>query len=457
MNRGYGCRTRFSRRSTQLPRSSARCLPGGELDGGCEVVQLHGNLELLKCSFCRATSKWGEQGREARFLLGEAPTCPSCEGLAQEREDRGKRGTKIGTLRPNIVLYGEEHPSADMIGKLSVHDLGLAPDLLLILGTSLQVHGLKLLVREFAKAVHAKGKGKGKVILVNLTKPSESIWKDVIDYWVTMDCDEWVDSVRVYRPDLWDRQTELDVQKRKPRPTPMKMRRNRKEGTDKLCGTKSLSVPIQDTLLESKEVLSIPKLKRRQGDMGDRKDGRGIISCEFLMENASKTEDGENDGVDCQKIKRCPNPNMRSDLGMPSGLAESPRRKRAPLRTILNESIESSLNAPLAAKSAQATMRPRETGTVSPYFMGKPNIELVSNKGWQQQQQLNQATTKAEQGSEESNVNQQLMTPPPSSRKAPLDGLPYKRYRTEEMDLLDTPVKRFKADLSIWQDEDTDF
>jgi len=58
--------------------------------------------------------------------------------------------------------------------------------MLLILSTSIQVHGLKVLVREFAKAVHDRG---GKVVFMNFTKPPESVWADVLDFWVQWDCD----------------------------------------------------------------------------------------------------------------------------------------------------------------------------------------------------------------------------------------------------------------------------
>ena len=118
----------------------------------------------------------------------------------------------MGTLRPNVVLYGEEHPCADAVGEITASDLNMNPDVLLILGTSLHVHGLKTMVREFAKAVHAKAGRKGKVIFVNLTKPSESVWKDVLDYWVSMDCDAWVHSMRKHRPDMFQTQPRLNMQ-----------------------------------------------------------------------------------------------------------------------------------------------------------------------------------------------------------------------------------------------------
>lgn len=209
MRRGKGSRLRFTKKSLALPKAPARKLPGGDHDGGCEVVQLHGDLDVLRCTLCQKTCGWEEGGREALLLSGRAPECLSCTLQDQGRRDRGKRGTKIGTLRPNIVLYGEEHPAADAISDITTNDLSIAPDVLLILGTSLHVHGLKVIVKEFAKAVHARAGGKGKVVFVNHTKPPESVWNGVIDYWVAMDCDQWVGSMKRQRPDVWRIQTEL--------------------------------------------------------------------------------------------------------------------------------------------------------------------------------------------------------------------------------------------------------
>lgn len=218
LSRGKGSRARFTKKVMEKPRAPVHSSPNADQDGGCEVVQLHGDLELLRCNLCQKTCGWEGKDRESLLLDGKAPECLSCAVSDQQRRDRGKRGTKVGTLRPNIVLYGEEHPSADILGTITAHDLGLAPDVLLILGTSLHVHGLKVLVKEFAKSVRARSGGKGKVIFVNLSKPSESIWKDVIDYWVSMDCDEWVGALRRHRPDLWQIQKEIKLQTTKTLP-----------------------------------------------------------------------------------------------------------------------------------------------------------------------------------------------------------------------------------------------
>jgi NAD-dependent histone deacetylase SIR2 len=71
---------------------------------------------------------------------------------------------------------------------------------MLIMGTSLKVHGLKVMIKEFAKAIHTRG---GKVVFINRTKPPESTWGDVIDYWVEWDCDAWVLNLKERREDIW--------------------------------------------------------------------------------------------------------------------------------------------------------------------------------------------------------------------------------------------------------------
>jgi len=123
---------------------------------------------------------------------------------------RAARALPVGTLRPAIVLYDEPHPHGDAIGDLQSYDLSRSPDLLLIMGTSLKVHGLKRLVKEFAKAVHAK---KGSVIFVNATSPSRE-WEGVIDVHVHGETDRWVEMVeeewRRFRPQDWETQTLLD-------------------------------------------------------------------------------------------------------------------------------------------------------------------------------------------------------------------------------------------------------
>ncbi|PHH59950.1 hypothetical protein CDD81_2349 [Ophiocordyceps australis] len=172
---------------------------------GVECVFLHGSLERLRCFRCAQLCSWDDE-REAETLTGQQPECPHCAGATAAREEKGKRALGVGKLRPDIVLYGEEHPNSHLISPIITHDLSLHPDMLLILGTSMRVHGLKVMVREFAKAVHSKG---GKVVFVNFTKPPS--WGDMIDYWIQWDCDAWVADLQSRVPQLW-----------KPHSTPLK-------------------------------------------------------------------------------------------------------------------------------------------------------------------------------------------------------------------------------------------
>jgi NAD-dependent histone deacetylase SIR2 len=100
--------------------------------------------------------------------------------------------------------------------------------MLIIMGTSLKVHGLKKLVKDFAKTVHASSSkplspkninnkstksGAGKVIFVNRTPPAGE-WADIIDYHIEGETDKWVDKVledwKKMRPADWEVQKTLD-------------------------------------------------------------------------------------------------------------------------------------------------------------------------------------------------------------------------------------------------------
>jgi len=108
---------------------------------------------------------------------------------------------------------------------IQTQDITRKPDMLIIMGTSLKVHGLKKLVKDFARAVHASkasttgtprsAKGwQGKVVFVNKTPPG-SEWEDVIDYHVSGETDCWVEKVledwKKMRPSDWEVQQTLDV------------------------------------------------------------------------------------------------------------------------------------------------------------------------------------------------------------------------------------------------------
>ncbi|KAH8119891.1 DHS-like NAD/FAD-binding domain-containing protein [Phellopilus nigrolimitatus] len=193
-------------------------------------VQLHGDIRRVRCTFCSANYPFTDE-YTSNFLDGAAPDCPDCASRSEARVARSARALKVGKLRPAIVLYDEPHPLGDDIGSIQSSDMSRKPEFLIIMGTSLKVHGLKKLVKEFAKVVHAtapvnapssssspkatssKNAMKGKVIFVNKTPPS-SEWDGIIDYHIECDTDAWVERVlddwKKLRPADWEVQTTLD-------------------------------------------------------------------------------------------------------------------------------------------------------------------------------------------------------------------------------------------------------
>ncbi|KAG6335922.1 hypothetical protein ID866_3176 [Astraeus odoratus] len=189
-------------------------------------VQLHGDIHRVRCTLCSVDLPCTEEYL-SMFEKGTAPDCPECTLRSEARIARSARALKIGTLRPAIVLYDETHPLGDDIGTIQSQDIARKPDMLIIMGTSLKVHGLKKLVKEFAKVVHAPttasassspkrvNKWQGKVVFVNKTAPG-SEWSEVIDYHVMGDTDAWVQKViddwKRLRPSDWEIQQTLDCE-----------------------------------------------------------------------------------------------------------------------------------------------------------------------------------------------------------------------------------------------------
>ncbi|KAH9044509.1 DHS-like NAD/FAD-binding domain-containing protein [Lactarius pseudohatsudake] len=187
-------------------------------------VQLHGDIHRVRCTLCSADLPCTEEYLQL-FADGLAPDCPECTSRSEARLARSARPLKIGTLRPAIVLYDEAHPLGDDIGAIQASDVSRKPDMLIIMGTSLKVHGLRRLVKEFAKAVHAsappdptstKAQAKnwvGKVIFVNKTPPGGE-WNGIIDYYIEGETDAWTHRVeedwRKMRPSDWEVQQTLD-------------------------------------------------------------------------------------------------------------------------------------------------------------------------------------------------------------------------------------------------------
>ncbi len=233
-----------------------------------QVLQLHGDIQRLKCFLCASTFPQTEDYCRT-FSLGQAPKCPVCEVKCATRVAAGRRAIAMGTLRPDVVLYGEQHPLAEVIGKACNADLLRKPDLLLITGTSLKVIGIKKLVKDAAKQVHANG---GKVILVNKTELPQSEWGRVIDYHIESHSDDFVHELARRKPAFFLEQSTLDRIPRSKAVTCVKAINKENSQIKPLCkpqtGIKQpSSKPFSELCLNAPDLPVLSNLKRRCQNM----------------------------------------------------------------------------------------------------------------------------------------------------------------------------------------------
>lgn len=163
-----------------------------------KIVQLHGNLQSVKCTLCSNKLPLVKEHVEAYFKKGVPPPCPSCDSKAQLRSALGKRAISVGSLRPDVVLYNEYHDKGnllkfinlgDEIAQVIKSDLSKKPTVLLVLGTSLKVAGIKAMVKSAAKTVIDS---RGVVVLINDVSLGKE-WEGVFTHWIQGKCDDSCD------------------------------------------------------------------------------------------------------------------------------------------------------------------------------------------------------------------------------------------------------------------------
>ena len=149
------------------------------------TIQLHGSLDKMVCSKCNTLSAF-----DPEKFSGPIPSaCPDCIKIDEIRTDHaGKRSHGIGKLRPRMVLYNEHNPDEEAIGRIMSSDLRSRPDAVIVVGTSLEIPGVKRLVREMCGVV--RDRRDGVAIWINrgpppIAKEFENCW----DLVVAGDCD----------------------------------------------------------------------------------------------------------------------------------------------------------------------------------------------------------------------------------------------------------------------------
>ncbi|KAI4290991.1 NAD+-dependent protein deacetylase SIR2 [Pancytospora philotis] len=166
----------------------------GGAPSDCELkgVYLHGNLKQLCCRYCGYKEPFTDEAVEV-FARGEDILCKLCLERREACIKNNIRKRPIGNMHPGIIHYQQSHPDGAFIGKMAEKDRDC--DLLVVMGTSLKVEGVKKLVKMFAKSPNAAGKR----ILVNLTRPTKE-WEDVFDYIYEGDCGKFVEALRPSAP-----------------------------------------------------------------------------------------------------------------------------------------------------------------------------------------------------------------------------------------------------------------
>lgn len=106
----------------------------------------------------------------------------------------GESMASDGYARMSRKPRGENHPLGEQIGTWKDSDLRQMPDFLLILGTSLQIPGIRRMVKEFAEVVRRGHSVTPRVVLVNRTAPPAAC-AEFLHVWVKMDCDTWTEQV----------------------------------------------------------------------------------------------------------------------------------------------------------------------------------------------------------------------------------------------------------------------
>jgi NAD-dependent histone deacetylase SIR2 len=166
---------------------------GFEMDSNFSIskkcIPLHGSLHFMQCTACKSTHLF--QNYHHDLAAGHFPICHLCKEQEDKRSAAGHRYRMPGQLRPDIVLYGEQHRQGEGIANAYKKDLTL--DLLLVVGTSLKVPGTANLIKEFSKKIHSNHLPNS--IYIDITTPSKK-WQEVFDVFIEGDCQIFAKTLR---------------------------------------------------------------------------------------------------------------------------------------------------------------------------------------------------------------------------------------------------------------------
>lgn len=193
------------RRKQGAETPSPATTPQAQAQAAPRCIPLHGQLTHLYCPLCPTVVPLVDH----LPLPPDIIPCPACDLSSSIRHALSERQRRTGHLRASVVLYGEDHPQGESIGTVAERDLrGTGKkgekegkvDLLLVVGTSLAIPGVKRMVKEFARSLsggnHSRagsGRDQGpRAIFVNRDPPKGSEWDSVFDTFISGDIQEFV-------------------------------------------------------------------------------------------------------------------------------------------------------------------------------------------------------------------------------------------------------------------------
>ena len=167
----------------------------------CDAIQLHGNLDSFRCSYCRHLTSW-DGVRETALAFEELVSCSECASRVEERQRReGRTNIHVEHLRLNIVFFQDiDDSSSETKARFIDKDANLRPDVLLIVDTSLTIESSRYELK--SKLILAIRRNDEKIIYVNNNSSSRAFSKLMIDHIFEMNCEHWVRDLVAREPSL---------------------------------------------------------------------------------------------------------------------------------------------------------------------------------------------------------------------------------------------------------------
>lgn len=178
------------------------------------LVKLHGSLSQFRGISCNHIVSWTSE-LTGILKQGKLPPCSVCSLIPVSTKVRRKQ--RPGFLRPDVVLYHEQHPNGFRIAKHFNRITSSHPDLVVVVGTSLSLPSLNAWLKGISFLVRETG---GHVIFVNLDPPPVAL-KEIFTHFIQEECD------KVFGPILEKLTSQVVVSiDKKPRTSNIKRRRS---------------------------------------------------------------------------------------------------------------------------------------------------------------------------------------------------------------------------------------